>query len=123
MNAARRSTFARMSAVLALLAVLAFTLLPTVSRALASGGGWTEVCTPQGMKLVALDDQGGEITTTLDACGLCTVAAHGAAPLPAAPVVVALPLAAAEPPSAFLHAPGRAHAWQPAQSRAPPEHS
>lgn len=121
MNTARR--FHRASSWLALLAVLAFTLLPTVSRAMAAAtGGWTEVCTPQGMKLVALGDEGGGIATTLDACDHCTLAAHAPPPPPAvAPVLASAALA--EVPVLFLQAPRRPFAWQPAQSRAPPARS
>ena len=43
----------------AILAMLALALLPTVSHAVAHGQGsrsaWAEVCTPQGMKWVAVD--------------------------------------------------------------------
>lgn len=118
MNAVRR--FHRLSSGLALLAVLAFTLLPTLSRAMAAAaGGWTEVCTPQGMKLVAVDDGGGEIATTIDACGHCTLAAH--APPPPAPLALALPPAGfSEVPPRFLQAPATAHAWASANPRAPP---
>src|SRR5262245_31384367 len=43
---------------LALVAMLALAVLPTLSHALAfarGGAAWAEVCTPQGMRLVAVD--------------------------------------------------------------------
>jgi hypothetical protein len=49
----------RLTAWLALVAMLAFALVPTVSRAMAFAGGnsnWAEVCTPQGVKLVSTGD-------------------------------------------------------------------
>lgn len=108
--------------------MLAFALVPTVSRALvfASGGnGWTEICTSQGMQWVSAD---GERSSTppdsgapqVDHCLFCQLASAGAAPLPAVVPVLPLPLASAEPPRLFLQAASPLHAWCSAQPRAPP---
>lgn len=115
---------------LALIAVLALALAPTVSRALAAANGasmWTEVCTPAGMKLQAVADtaedapvaQGGQIGQ-LEQCGYCALSA-GAAPLPmaASPALPAVAAAAALP-ALFLQAPRTLYAWRSAQPRAPP---
>lgn len=110
--------------------MLAFALVPTLSRALAfagNGGAWAEVCTPQGVKLVSLapatgDDTGAPATALqLDHCAYCTLSGDGsAAPLPAPAPALWLPLNSAEPPALFLQAAHTLHAWCSAQPRAPP---
>lgn len=106
---------------LALLAVAALVLLPTLGHALAKGGGGlAEVCTPQGVKLVTLDD--GETTPApsvhLEHCVFC---AAGAAPLPAQPALaLPAPMGGTQMPPRFLQAPRTAHAWASANPRAPP---
>lgn len=116
----------RMTAWIALLAMLAFALVPTVSRALAFAGGsanWAEVCSPQGIKWVSLaegDEAPAPAAGHLDHCALCSMASDGAAPLPARPAPVALPVGSAEIPRLFLQAAHTLHAWCLAQPRAPP---
>lgn len=117
----------RLSTWITILAMLAFALAPTVSRALAfagGGSGWAEVCTPQGMQWVSADGQRSDSppdgAPQLDHCHFCQLAAAGAAPLPATAPVLALPLAGAEPPRLFLQAARTPHAWRSAQPRAPP---
>ncbi len=118
----------RLPAWIALVAMLALALLPTVSHALAfarGGAAWAEVCTPQGMKVVAVDaaQAGGEPVLAaghLEHCPLCALAADHAAPPPAAPVVLALPAGRMLMPAAFLHAPRTLFAWRSAQPRGPP---
>ena len=110
--------------------MLAFALVPTLSRALAfaAGGGsaWAEVCTPQGMKLVSTAAAGADAdgapaqALPLDHCSFCSLAGAGLAPPPAAPPLVSLPLRGAAPPPLFLHAPRTLHARASAQPRAPP---
>lgn len=115
---------------LALIAVLALALAPTVSRALASAHGeadWTEICTPLGLKLQAPADAGDEAPAAhlgqLEHCGFCGLST-GAAPLP---VLASLGLPAATAaealPALFLQAPRTLFAWLSALPRAPPSHS
>ncbi len=119
MNAMRRHLpFARW---LALLAVAALVLLPTLGHAIAQGGsGFAEVCTPQGVKWVPLG--GGQSAPApsvhLEHCVFCTAAAAPPPALPAALPAVA-PAGTTMPPR-FLQAPRTAHAWASAQPRAPP---
>ena len=116
----------RFTAWLALVAMLGFALLPTVSRAMAFGlgGNWTEVCTPQGMRWVSVDaDRSGDsmpAPAAPDACALCSLASEGAAPLPPAMPALVLPLHRADPPALFLQAAVTLHAWRSAQPRGPP---
>lgn len=126
MHAARRHQ--RWVLWLALTALWAVALLPLVSHAMARAGGeastrYTEVCTPQGMKLVALaDGETAPDSSLLQAehCHWCTPALGDAAPPPVLPAMPGfLPLPALLP-AAFLHAPATAHAWASAQPRAPP---
>lgn len=120
---------------LALVAMLALALLPTVSHAIAfaamdSRGGvaWAEVCTPQGMRLVAVDaaqpaaDRSAPVQAAghLEHCPLCALGADLPALPPAPPAALPLPLAAADPPPLFLHAPRTLFAWRSAQPRGPP---
>ncbi|MCU0775915.1 MAG: DUF2946 domain-containing protein [Ideonella sp.] len=115
---------------LALVALCFAALAPTVSHALASAGHttWVEVCTAQGMRLVAVADSGSgsdaerpaSPAAHLEHCPYCTLGTHGMAPPPAS-VGVPAPTAAREgPPERFWQAPHTAHAWCSAQPRAPP---
>jgi hypothetical protein len=125
----------RLTAWLALVAMLAFALVPTVSRAMAFAGGnsnWAEVCTPQGVKLVSTGDAfAGEAdretaprpAAHTDACSFCSMLGDGTAPLPAAPTATPLPLAGAEPPRLLLQATAPQPAWRSAPARAPPVRS
>ena len=106
--------------------MLAFSLVPTVSRAMAFGTGsssWAEICTPQGMKRVAVADDDGapaQAGTHLNHCALCGLSTDGAAPLPAAPSPLRLPVGGAAVPRLFLQAAHTLPAWRRAQARAPP---
>ena len=113
---------------LALVAMLALALLPTVSHALAFAQGgksaWAEICTPQGMKVVAVEsapgDEGTSVAAHLEHCPYCAQAATTLGMPPAPAAVAALALAAIEPPASFLNAPRTLFAWAAAQPRAPP---
>ena len=122
----------RLTAWIALVAMLAFALLPTLSRAMAFAGGspaWAEICTPQGLKRVSLagdpaaDSAPAQADTHLDACALCSLATEGTAPLPSSHADAALPLGSAPTPRLFLQAAATLHAWRSAQPRAPPSGS
>lgn len=117
-------------------------LAPAVSHALASAGAtaWVEVCTAQGMRWVAIADEAlspaKSVTSVTPAegeagkpmspaaklahCPACTLASDDLAPPPAVPALLPLPLQRAGPPPRFEQAPRTAHAWLPAQARAPP---
>lgn len=108
--------------------MLAFALVPTLSRALAGAGGgsrFAEVCTPQGVKRVASDspDSSAPAPQVPDACALCALAADGAAPLPASAADVVPATRGTTLPVQFLRAPHTLHAWARAQPRAPPARS
>jgi Protein of unknown function (DUF2946) len=124
---------------LALVAILALALLPTLSHALAfvqGGSNWAEICTPQGAKRIALADDGSALTTTdinedsralgamhLQHCPLCALSTDAPVLPPAAPAALPLAITSASPPAAFLHAPHTLHAWRSAQPRGPPPFS
>ena len=111
---------------MALAAVLALALLPTVSRLLAAtaGGGWVEVCTPRGTRLVATGSDAAAPASPaaihVDACGFCALASHSAMLLPG-PIAVSLPLrtqqAQARPTASAQRTPRPASDAQP---RGPP---
>jgi hypothetical protein len=127
---------------MALLAILAVALLPTLSHARAhaleqGAGGWAEVCTQQGPKRVAVDADGKLVDTVIELaadpsavgaahlqhCPLCALSFDAPA-LPATlPAALPLPVADAAAPAAFLHAPRTLFAWRSAQPRGPPTHS
>jgi hypothetical protein len=124
---------------LALVAMLAMALLPSVSHALAfarngtgGNGGWVEVCTPQGMRMVAVDadavagDPAGAVpaptqaTGFLEHCPLCALAAD-TAPLPPAALAALPDVRRGDPlPLLFLQGPSTLYAWRSAQPRGPP---
>lgn len=104
-------------------------LLPTLAHAFAQARGQalTEICTPQGMKLVV--DSGNQAAPAdaaksalghLDHCPFCATAAHAMAPPPAAPQLAPLPPTGAEAAPLFLQAPRTLHAWVAAHPRGPP---
>lgn len=116
---------------IACLAIFGLALVPTLSHAFAHAQGqsvYTEICTPQGMKRIALGDDGSgpldaapaAAASHLDHCPLCGL---GSSP-PLAPSSAAIrlaPLALSQPvPALFLHAPRPLFAWAAAQPRAPP---
>ncbi len=120
---------------LALVAVLAMALLPTVSHALAHGQGtgttWAEVCTPQGMKMVAVDVEdaapgsagSAQPGSHLEHCPYCT---GSVTPPGLPPSTFSLPYfdpRAGLVPPLFLQAPHTLFAWRSAQPRAPPPFS
>lgn len=116
----------RLIAWIALVAMLALALVPTLSRAMAyasGGSGWSEVCTPQGMQWVSVDSEQSSsppdgTPPQVDHCHFCQLASVGAAPPPAS--ALALPVAGAEPPRLFPQALRTVHAWRSAQPRGPP---
>ena len=115
----------------ALVAMLALALLPTVSRAMAfaqgGGGAWAEVCTPQGMVRVALDDAPGatpapaQAGSMLDHCHFCGLASQAAGMPPAPPLLPPVQTADSLVPPLWLQAPHTLFAWRSAQPRGPPQ--
>ena len=122
MNAFRRHL--QLGTWLALVAMLALALLPTVSHALAGEGrGFAEICTPQGMKVLALTDgeQPSTASVHLEHCPYCTVGPGDVAPPPPAPqAMAALAVGFQATPPLFGAAPRRLFAWALASPRAPP---
>lgn len=116
----------RLAAWIALVAMLALAVVPTVSRAWAFANGhalWAPVCTPQGVKLVAAadaDDAPAAAGQLLEHCAFCALAGDGAVPLPAAQAEPPLLARRAEMPARFLQAACTPHAWRSAQPRGPP---
>ncbi len=112
---------------LALLAMLAMAVFPTVSHALAAARGdsaWLEVCTAQGVRMVEAGDNNSapaDAGAHQQNCPYCAqgAAALGMPPTPSAAFV--LPEVGVAMPALFLHAPRTAHAWCSAQPRAPPQ--
>ena len=111
--------------------MLALALLPTLSHALAHSQGsssrFAEVCTPQGMKQVAIDGVAGEADDaptqaagSPEHCAYCAGSAQAAGMPPAPLQVPLLRSAALDRPAPFLKAPRTLVAWCSAQPRAPP---
>lgn len=119
---------------IALVAVLAMALAPTLSHALAfvrgDAGVWAEVCTPQGMRLVVVDAASAvsepapvRADAHIEHCPFCALGADAPGLPPAAPVALPQPLLPAFMPPLFLHAPYTPYAWRSAQPRGPPARS
>jgi Protein of unknown function (DUF2946) len=110
---------------LALLAVLALALLPTVTQALGwaspPASGRVEVCTPKGVLFVVLPS--GDLATTpsegSDDHGLCCTGV-ALVPLPTPPDFRVWGPAALLLPDRAPHVRGGVLQWGPAQPRAPP---
>jgi hypothetical protein len=115
---------------LALSAMLALSLLPTVAHALSFAKGeassLAEVCTAQGSQWVSLPGQpvGGDAPATgvghLEDCPYCSQGAASACLPPALPALQLPAISGAVSPPLFLHAPRTLFAWASAQPRAPP---
>ena len=114
---------------IALLAMLMAALAPAMSQLLQRGSStaWVEICRAGGgTAWVAVGDLQTNQTPSkgqphlLDHCPYCSLQAHALPHVPALLSVFAAPLPDFREPAAFLHAPHTAHAWRPAQSRAPP---
>lgn len=123
----RRAARRRLTAWIAVLAVLLMSLAPTVSHALgrASVEGWVEVCSAEGSRWVLAEPAGaggapGAVAHLLDHCPCCSSHAPTLG-LPFAPGSTALgPDLSDEVPQAFLAAARTLFAWVGARSRAPP---
>ncbi len=111
--------------------MFALALLPTLSHALAHARGgasaWAEVCTPQGVRLVALDSERAadpaapvQAAGHLEHCPFCALGADTVALPPAPAPDVAMPAGRALLPPLFLQAPRTLFAWRSAQPRGPP---
>lgn len=112
---------------IALIAILGLSLAPTVSHALAGSMGqspWTEVCTPDGPKVLADagtgDESPGRASGHLEHCPLCALG--GTTPVLPTQLAPMLPTPdlGATLPSLYLQAARTLFAWRPAQARAPP---
>lgn len=115
----------------ALVAVLALALLPTLSRAWApeaSGApahAGMEVCTAEGLRLMPAPDDGQDPAPAhhadaFERCAHCVLGGAPVVPLPSLPVWQPADLSGQALPALFLQAPHTLHAWASAQPRAPP---
>ena len=121
----------RLTAWIAMCAILLAALAPSVSHALATRDGkalsWMEICSSTGIKLVKTDKTSSPSQQhqagCLEHCPFCS--SHGnAVDLPAS-YDLALPDVSAGSlrPTLFHHSPRPLFVWASAQSRAPPFHS
>jgi len=115
---------------LALMAILALALLPTVAHALNFAQGGTsslaEICTPRGLQWVQLDGAPAdtELPAAVDHMQDCPYCSRAMSMTGLPPTVLQLllqpPVGGAKPPL-FLHAPRTLFAWASAQPRGPPQ--
>jgi hypothetical protein len=119
---------------LALVAVLALALLPTLSRAWDGDAAASkthplvEVCTAEGLKMVPSAEGADEPSPAhhadaFERCAHCVLGAAPVMPLPAVPVWQPADLRAQALPPLYLQVPHTLHAWACAQPRAPPVRS
>jgi Protein of unknown function (DUF2946) len=121
----------RITAWLAMLALVLGALAPTVAQAMVVGGeraDWLEICSVSGMAWVKVDtgevrdqqpDGGAPAGAASQHCAWCTL--HGG--VSGLPTVSPVPVMAArltDLPPAFYLAPMAASVWMPALSRGPP---
>ena len=120
---------------LVLVTVLLATLAPTLSQALALARGevivWSTLCrnsavSPQAAKLSLAEQSRPEPRELakhglFEHCPFCALQTQDLAPPPSSPMLTLPPSGLSfEMPERFYSAPSSAHAWAPAQSRAPP---
>ena len=114
----------RLTAWLALLALVLGTLAPAVAQSMLAGSeraGWVQICSASGMAWVQLDANGDgapQGNQAANGCTWCTAQVVGGLP-PQPTAWRAVNLAAAAPAPGFASA-VLARSWAPAQSRAPP---
>jgi hypothetical protein len=125
----------RLTAWIAMFAILLGALAPPIGHAVAWAGGgdmrWVEVCTAAGIELVAADandasggaGQGDAGVLPAGHCPYCAThaASFGLPPTPA--VGLRLPAAPGPLPALHVHAPSPLFAWAVTQPRAPPARS
>ncbi|WBS01528.1 DUF2946 domain-containing protein [Pseudoduganella sp. SL102] len=108
---------------LALAAILAAALLPSVSRALASDriGNimMAEICAPSGMSYAGMQAPDDQSIGHMDDCAYCRFQADTPA-LPAMAFLVGPGGIAAPRPHLFYHSPTPLFAWTDAKPRGPP---
>lgn len=117
----------------ALFAILALSLLPTISHALALGqrgvggeGNWAAICTPAGVQQVTSDSAPAAPVSPAGAmahfghCPYCSLGADAPVLPPSPSAVVVAPRTAAAVPASSPSGPHARFAWGGAQPRAPP---
>ena len=122
----------RFGAWMAILAMLAASLAPTVSHALSAQrgapSGWTDICTVAGAKTLKSVGLGqpqnsapgeGGVAANLD-CAYCLLHSGNLAPPPSPAVAVPAMSAAVHMPALFYRSPRPLFAWATAHPRAPP---
>lgn len=114
---------------IALLAMMALTLAPTLSHALAPASGtpdWVEVCTSRGAQRLSADNRAGDhelprsTNAHLEPCAYCSLAGHASALPPGPAAGLSLPPTDEAPRLLGLQAPSPPNAWRSALARAPP---
>jgi len=140
-SAHRRWSSRQFGAWLALWAVVALAIGPTISHAInhmrGPSGEFAEICTTRGIERVALPtDSDAEALSTgadsnslpsphdlnLEHCPLCGLSGYPAMPSSSSRVLD-LPALSDAPPRLFLLAPRLLFAWQQARPRGPPQDS
>lgn len=118
----------RRSCWIAIFAMLALALLPSVSHALAAArgaAGLAEVCTPLGARLVARDDAGRDdapvqVSGALEHCPYCGLSTPSLGMPPAGLPKLAVAATAAHSPRRLAQRPVELLAWRSGLPRAPP---
>jgi hypothetical protein len=116
----------RPGAWLALVAMLALVLAPTVSRAMAADPsgpiGWGDVCVSDPSRAtpdVDAPTAPGHTDPSVDHCSMCLLSGGTLGPPPTL-VSLAITGLSDGPPGLFLRASTPSHAWRAAQPRGPP---
>jgi Protein of unknown function (DUF2946) len=123
----RKQQNRRLTASVAMFAILWLSLAPTLSQALQGqvNRGWIEICTALGAKWVKIADDAqpsppaSQPAAAFDHCPYCSLQGHLTG-MPAAPPAFVMQAPGQALPRVFLPAPPIPRAWQTAQPRAPP---
>jgi len=121
------STRQRLSTWIAILAILAMSLAPALSAAMAAAqaSGLADLCLSPSSSSARLNDAAPKDTAPtlahlFDHCPYCANHLPALGMPPHAGALHFIPTLSDEPPAAFLQAPRSLFAWSPSQARAPP---
>jgi len=119
------SSAKRMTAWVAIWAVLAMTFMPLLSQAFGADKGWQEICGAVGSRWIQVDDgtqsqpRSPSKAQLFDHCPYCALGA-GALGMPPTVLSASPLLLRFAMPRAFFAAPRLLHPWRRAQTRGPP---
>ncbi len=126
-----KRTRKKLTAVIAVFAILLVSLAPSISHALAAANGnseiWVEICSATGSRMVKLDDTAlpdpgkpEPAASHVANCLYCLTHVDSLAPLPETRIVVPVLSLETDLPPLYFNSPRPLFIWAKGQPRAPP---